>query len=291
MRFAPALLVFGCFAIGGCGGAVSATPANGIACAFDDQCEAGRCSASGDGCGVCLTPRKLGEACGGPLDACARSATCTDGVCVSTKKVVGQTCALGPGGLLPEDQKECDDELYCEASEVTDTSGICRAARGKGEACSSLFAQCGSGLRCVDDTCVLGPGALGEPCGPYPGCADDTLECNSLTMRCQTGTLALGEACGIVGGSIIDPRCAPPNVCWTANGMTQTICVTPPGEGEPCRRYQCGSPLFCRMKNDNHDTCERPRNEGEACVQGGYGAIPCATGLECRGSVCRPACR
>jgi Dickkopf N-terminal cysteine-rich region len=293
MRFALFLLFFVCFAVigGGCGGSLSPTPpATGMPCAFDEQCAGARCSASGDGCGVCLTPRKLGEACTGLLDTCARSATCTNGACVSTKKVVGQTCALGPGGLLPVDQKECDDELYCEAPDFTSGSGICRAVHGKGEACS-LFGQCGSGLRCVNDTCVPGPGKLGEPCGPYPGCADDTLECNSLTMTCQTGTLPLGEACGIVGGSIIDPRCAPPNVCWTANGMTQTICVTLPGEGEPCARYQCAAPLFCRMKNDNHDTCERPRNEGEACAHGNYGAIPCATGLECRGSVCRPACR
>jgi len=259
-------------------------------CAFDAQCPGARCSASGAECGVCLTPHELGEACGGPLDTCARSATCANGVCVSTKKVEDQTCALGPGGLLPVDKKECDDELYCETQGVTDMSGICRAPHGEGEACS-LFAQCRSGLSCVADTCVPGPGKLGEPCGPYPGCADDTLECNSLTMTCQTGTLGLGEACGIVDGSIIAPRCAPPSVCWNANGMTQTTCLMPPGEGEPCARYQCAAPFFCRMKNDNHDTCERPRNEGEACVQANYGAIPCATGLECRGSVCRPACR
>lgn len=291
------LLPFGlvCFVLGGCGGSVSsappAPPTDAVACAFDDQCEGQRCSASGDGCGVCLTPRKLGETCVGPLDACARSATCRDGVCVSTKKVVGQTCALGPGGLLPVDQKECDDELYCEASDVTSTSGICREARGIGEACSSLFAECESSLRCVDDTCVRGPGALGEPCGPYPGCADDTLECNARTMTCETGTLTLGEQCGIVDGSFIDRVCAPPNVCWTKDGMTQTVCVTLPSEGEPCARYQCAAPLFCRMKNDNDDRCERPRNEGEACERNNYGPIPCAAGLECRGSVCRPSCR
>jgi len=139
------LLFFVCFAVigGGCGGSLSPPPpANGMPCAFDEQCAGARCSASGDGCGVCLTPRKLGEACIGLLDTCARSATCTNGVCVSTKKVVGQTCALGPGGLLPLDQKECDDELYCEAPDVTGGSGICRAVHGKGEACS-LIAQCG----------------------------------------------------------------------------------------------------------------------------------------------------
>ena len=292
MRFAPFRFVLVCFAMGGCGGSVSSTTsAKGKPCAFDDQCEGGRCSASGDGCGICLTPRKLGEACGGPLDTCARSATCIDDVCVSRKKVVGQTCALGPGGLLPVDKQECDDELYCEASEVTDTSGICRRAGGIGDVCSSLFAQCGSGLGCVDDTCVPGPGALGEPCGPYPGCAADTLECNSRTMTCETGTLALGEPCGIVGGSIIDRACAPPSVCWTADGMTQTVCIAPPNEGEPCARSQCAAPLFCRMKNDDDDRCERPRNEGEACMRNIYGAIPCAAGLECRGSVCLPSCR
>ena len=290
MRLAIFRLVFACFVMGGCGGSVSATPASGIACAFDDQCGAGRCSANGDGCGVCLTPRKLGEVCSGPLDTCARSATCTDAVCVSTKKVVGQTCALGPGGLLPVDLKECDDELYCEASEVTSTSGICRGAREKGEVCP-LFVECGSGLRCVDGTCAPGPGALGEPCGPYPGCANDTLECNSRTMTCQTGTLALGEPCGIVGGHIIDRKCAAPNVCWTADGMTQTVCIAPPNEGEPCADYECAAPLFCRMKNDNNDSCERPRNEGDACMRDIYGAIPCTAGLECRGSVCRQACR
>jgi hypothetical protein len=291
MRFALFASVFAGFVMGGCGGSVSATPTKGMACAFDEQCGGGRCSASGAGCGVCLTPRKLGEVCTGPLDACARSATCTDDVCVSTKKVVGQTCALGPGGLLPVDQKECDDELYCEASEVTSTSGICRAAHGIGDVCSSLFVQCRSDLQCVDDTCVPGPGSLGEPCGPYPRCADDTLECNARTMRCQTGTLALGEPCGIVEGNIIDRKCAPPNVCWTADGMTQTVCVALPNEGEPCAGHECAAPLFCRMKNDNNDRCERPRNEGEACVRSNYGAIPCTAGLECRESVCRRSCR
>jgi hypothetical protein len=292
MRSAFALSFTACFAVvvGGCGGASSHTPpANGIPCAFDEQCAGARCSASGSDCGVCLTPRKLGEACAGSLDTCARSAQCTNGVCVSTKKGVGQTCGLGPGGLLPVDKMECDDELYCEPLDVSSGSGTCRAPVGQGEACS-LFAQCAAGLRCVDETCVPGPGKLGEPCGPYPGCVDDTLECNSLTMTCQTGTLALGDACGIVEGHFIGRECAPPNVCWTASGMAQTVCVTPPDEGEPCATYQCAAPLFCRLKNDGHDTCERPRNEGEACVHGGYGAIPCAASLQCRGSVCRPAC-
>src|SRR5689334_13147180 len=70
----------------------------GSACAFGSQCESLRCSADVEsgGCGVCLDVRKLGERCDGPLQGCSASAVCQDGVCQSTKKLVGESCQIGP---------------------------------------------------------------------------------------------------------------------------------------------------------------------------------------------------
>src|SRR5262245_41867544 len=95
-----ALLVstpFGLFT--GCGGApvddlgANALRATGSACAFWWQCASRSCNAPVvGGCGVCVDIRALGEACGGPLEGCSSSATCTAGICKSSKKVLGEPC-------------------------------------------------------------------------------------------------------------------------------------------------------------------------------------------------------
>lgn len=290
--------IFACVAtlVAACGGRVATGPArgSGTACAFDAQCPSGRCSADAQagGCGVCLDARRLGEGCTGARDVCARSARCEAGVCVSNKKTEGASCALGMGGLLPVDLGECDDELYCAPASTFVRTGTCRRFVAGGAACVPLVERCVAGFDCrsATRTCEsVASRTLGQPCGGAPYC-EDGLECDPVAKRCQIGTLPQGSPCGIVNGQSVDRACAPGLVC----GAHQEGCVVAPTEQQPCATLRCAEGLFCHgfpPERNKPATCERPRGAGEACATNSTYAVPCADGLECRASVCRPACR
>jgi hypothetical protein len=68
-----------------------------------------------------------------------------------------------------------------------------------------------------------------------------------------------------------------------------STCQPAGGEGADCWRSQCTEGLVCVYEGDSGppnytpiQTCRRPGNEGEACLDG-YG---CAAGLFCNGTVC-----
>jgi hypothetical protein len=251
----------------------------GAPCAFDDQCVTGRCSAdpAAGTCGACVTIEALGQDCTGPHQGCSVSAVCKGGVCTSLRKVEGEACALEAKG---GDRGECDVELYCEHGAEQYSEGTCARRIPLGESCGD-GTLCVVGATCEQGVCeVPVPGACwyGYACGHGYRCGDDIL--------CHPGTLALGEACGIVDGSFIDNDCGPGLVC--GNGT----CVPGFGQGETCMYWQCADGLFCHVsvESDALSICEAPRAEGEACSNDNVVPIQCAEGLECRGDVCRAAC-
>lgn len=253
-------------------------------CAFDDQCVTGRCSAdpAAGTCGECVTMEALGQDCTGPHQGCSISAVCKEGVCTSLRKVEGEPCALGAKG---GDLGECDVELYCEHGAEVYSDGKCVRRVPLGESCGQDGRFCVMGATCEEGVCAVptpGDCRYGYACDSGYHCGDDTV--------CHIGTIAEGEACGIVDGSFVDDDCAPGLVCKTVSG--KSTCVAAFGLGETCMYWQCADGLFCHVsvESDSLSKCEAPRAEGEACSNDNVVPIPCAEGLECRGNLCRAAC-
>jgi len=270
----------------------NASRAVGDVCALDAQCASRRCSADADAgsCGVCLDARKLGESCDGPLQVCSASAACGDGVCRSTKKIVGDACELGPKG---GDLGSCDDELYC-AGQPGDQQGTCATYVPVGGACQSFTGYCVEGAVCMDSgVCAILPAGscrYDEDCGAAEFCAG--------TGLCQTATLTEGAACGLVNGTFIDDDCVPGTVCGNLefpNGGggqgTLWTCVALPVEGDPCVTGACAEGLFCASYFDGElPLCQRRGSVGATCGDNAAWIDDCAPGLECRGEVCELAC-
>jgi Dickkopf-like protein len=135
---------------------VSIGRALGVACAFDEQCGSGRCSATGAACGTCVvhTTRGLGP---------------------------GAPCRIQQMGEPP--QPLCDDALFCRGG-LTD-HGTCAARIALSQPCTTAD-TCVGGAACVRGACVVATPAPrpfrieGEACSrdAYLGraCAPD-LEC------------------------------------------------------------------------------------------------------------------
>lgn len=253
----------------------------GSACAFDWQCATRRCNAPVDGCGVCVDIRPLGERCDGPLQGCSLSATCTGGVCISSKKTLGQPCVLGAKG----DLMECDDELYC-ATDGSPSGGACAPRGVLGGACDTIVG-CAHGADCENGVCVVARmGLEGDSCDER-WCADG-LFCGQEI--CRPATLPIGADCG--GDHIGKDSCAPGSACELTggppqNGLYPMACVAWRKEGEPCATSTCREDLFCRAPPGTSDyVCVRRQLAGQTCTY----SNECAEGLECRAGACATAC-
>lgn len=277
--------IFGFFA--GCEDPLAYDPSEelrlaGSVCAFDWQCASRRCTAPVEGCGICVDIQALGESCAGPLLGCSRSATCTDGVCKSSKKLLGETCALEVKG----DPMECDDELYC-ARGVSDAEGICTPRGVLGGACDTIVG-CAHGADCEHGVCVVA--RLGHE--------DDSCD----ERRCATGlfcsyegcrreTLPVGADCG--GDLIGNESCAAGGACRLSgepavNGKYPLVCEAWRHEGDECATSQCDNGLYCGQLGGTGDfVCIRQGVVGQTCTWQNN----CAKGLECRGDTCAEACR
>lgn len=260
----------------------------GSSCAFDSQCESNRCNADPDAgtCGECVAIQALGQDCTGPHQGCSSSAVCKNGVCQSLRKIEGQECALGAKG---DDQGECDVELFCAQLGDISEPGRCIPVTPVGGSCADEPSRCPGGAYCnPEKRCVVPlPGACvdGYYCEGELHCGEDGL--------CHEGTLAEGDACGIIDGELIDEACSPGLVCHHADGAPPgTTCIQPPGLGEPCAVDDCAEGLFCftPMQDSTKRYCDLPRTEGEPCRNEGYYRIECAEGLECRAGLCQTAC-
>jgi hypothetical protein len=253
----------------------------GLACAFDDQCASQRCSADMDSgsCGSCVDPRKLGERCDGPQQGCSVTASCVGGVCKSTRKNLGEACAVGVVG-------ECDPiELYC-AEHAGFAQGACVARIPVGGSCAGIEDSCVVQAICGENKVCTIPAA--NSC--QGGCAVDTFCGEDRT--CKPSTLAPGARCGLVNGAFVG-GCAPGTVCGNLEfpdghyGSIDT-CLALPVEGDPCIMDRCAEGLYCKGAKSRR--CERLLSEGEACRLEQSRLSDCAAGLECRGRVCKIAC-
>ena len=301
----------------GCGKAVTEPPVTplrdvGAACAFDEQCATQVCSGDRQAgtCGVCIVPKKLGEACDGANEGCAPSATCDGGVCKTTEIEPGQPCELGP---LGEDTGNCDDESWCrDTGGGNDGSlGICTERVGAGEACGEASpTSCALGTVCdtaptgqqaESGTCVpVGPRADGDRC--LLGACADGFFCGA-NGTCEVSTLGEGEACGFTGVDFVDNDCAVGLTCGNldfpngGSGGAPTTCLSLPLEGSPCLTGTCDAASFCEHAtlpdgSAATPTCALRHTEGDACEI--FSISPsdssCAQGLECRAGTCQPAC-
>lgn len=302
LRLASALLILSSSLVA-CGGSVSSAPtpsktthalgdsfrASGDACAHDDQCSSGACSADPQhgSCGVCLDVRALGESCSGALDACRKSASCQSGVCKSLKKTAGAACSVGPKG----ESSDCDDELYCAVTGQVGpdmTPGVCKARGVLGGACESYPSGCVGTARCEDHTCVPpGIAQLGESCDERQ-CAEG-LFCHDGNT-CQPATIAIGGDCS---SNIGLADCVPGTQCelapnQPADGPFTMVCTVGQNEGELCASSFCKEGLFCR---EPHGTpgdfqCFALGREGDVCEQ----EQECGATLDCRAGHCESAC-
>lgn len=264
----------------------------GAACAINEQCATGRCSAdvSSGGCGVCLDVRKLGETCGGPDQSCNDSAVCVKGACQSNRKVLGDSCSVGGKSGDP-----CDDELYCDRP--LGNQGKCVAPVAVGGSCDPSSSICVKGAYCDESgVCAIPPAgscAL-HPCGAGLFCDDHKM--------CRWATSRRGESCGSVDGKLVDNGCALGTACGnaassgTGGGPPKNVdtCLPLPGEGEICVRNQCAAGLFCTHPMSNTigtpPHCEVLREHGDDCNTNGSFHIDCGPGLECRHGACEHAC-
>lgn len=258
----------------------------GAACAFGIQCASGLCSANPEAgtCGVCLERRFLGESCGEPLVGCALSATCSRGVCRSTKKAAGQACGVYPKG---GDRFECDDELFCDPGPPPWSSdqGVCTPLLTAGSTCD-FFQACARGLRC----------STGGVCAP------------AAESERSVPSLPVGAPCGISDGALVEGECAAGTACKYAplepgQFDASAACAPLPRAGEPCLADRCAEGLTCAKHyltcgDEFENRCEPLRAEGEPCRSEGnalrdreWQTTTCAAGLECRKGRCERPCR
>lgn len=184
---------------------IAGTRADGGACGGPGQCESGYCyNPYAGGCGVCETPKAIGEACTGDFQFgdCAPGAFCGSAhKCVPTPLNVGDPC--------PE--YYCGELLRCD-------SGVCAALQGVGAECH-LDSDCDwpNGLSCdfTTSTCVQGHlAAPGESCAAeHTRCIASGI-CDATSKKCVARSKT-GEACPGENTCQVDNDCV--------NGTCQAI--------------------------------------------------------------------
>lgn len=149
--------------------------ANGVMCAFDEQCAGGACRPSGESaCGTCADAARvaaLGEPCG-PSRACQRLLYCDVDRCAVRKKA-GEACG-GIGQCDPFDALVCNETFKCEAAKTAK----------RGEACTltaNALVLCEAPLRCIDGRCGTAK-PEGAPCGE-----NGAHECEGFDAQCIRG--------------------------------------------------------------------------------------------------------
>ncbi len=263
---------------------------DGSACSSDSQCSSRRCSVDGyseEACGTCLVALHVGEPCGAAGTTCSRTATCTGGVCTTTRGWIGAACTrMAKGG-----SDDCDEELYCDSTGRDpggEDAGTCKRLARAGERCPT-YEACAYGTSCHEDVCVPDTrGGLGEPCGTW-GCREG-LFCRRSDTTCQRGNVPEGAHCEDMIG--IDD-CVPGTHCERLGEGTSVpypqTCQRPVGLGGECTQHACTTDTYCKLVPGTltyQRTCQARHALLEACES----TTECSSGLECRDKRCRPAC-
>ncbi|GAB0495738.1 hypothetical protein MMPV_007043 [Pyropia vietnamensis] len=195
----------------------------------------------------CLVQRNIGERCDAPNDNCdAFAARCTDGVCVLTQdRGPGDPCGPADGG--------CAKGFACSAE---GGGGVCQAAVGLGEPCTSEI-QC-IGSEAGPWACMAGPGAEGPTCRASARLGEP---CVSAEVVC--GELVLGGSGGLVcavdGSGVCEVA---PGTALAFRPCNDDAQCADGGEGWACLVEQLGDPSA-------PPTCRRRRREGETCSADG----------------------
>jgi hypothetical protein len=147
--------------------------ANGVMCAFDEQCASDHCARPPDtACGQCapaLVLAGLGQPCG-PATPCGRRLFCDVDRCMPRRKI-GESCG-GVGQCDPFEAATCNETFVCQAAKVV----------GVGEACTftaNALTLCEAPARCINDRCAAAK-PEGAPCA-------DSHECDGFYGECIRG--------------------------------------------------------------------------------------------------------
>ncbi len=188
------------------------TNADGVACAFDEQCSSGYCFApEGAACGTCDDYTTVGEACGPTLPDCAPELDCgSSDVCV----------ARHPIGGVCDGASDCLEGLVC-------INDVCANPLQEGDTCSGSQCDFSKGLYCdnASSTCEPYPvNGLGEDCGlisttpvAFAFCSGDlycTAEMPNKGVCAERGDV--GESCNASDPTSPDPSdhtCKQPMYC------------------------------------------------------------------------------
>lgn len=237
--------------------------AAGQACDLAIQCQSGACSTTfsydfDHTCGICVTSKRIGEACDATT-FCEYRSGCIDGVCKDAGDPLGSACQSAKG------DSNCTRDLYCPG-------GTCVPRLQVGNDCTGSYEQtqgCARGLVCNESICKqVVEGHVGDAC-------------DEVVVKCGAGTFCADGHCRApvanvgLGGACVGDACAPGLRC---NG---TVCAAPAQAGEHCYEdRQCGPGLTCPAMLQQDPRCAPPSQEGEACIA----SDACDNGLFCDGA-------
>ena len=237
----------------------------GSACMYGPQCDTGLCSEhTGQGCGVCISPGALGEACdqGTP---CAEGLKCsyTDHVCVQPA-ALGEPCS----SAIP-----CLQELYCSS-----TDNVCLQRLALGEPCD-VGTPCAEGLDCsfTQQVCVedSAPGdhKVGDSCSDaYPNSCGTNLRCHNGVCALR---VALGGTCSVTSDCVQNT--------WCDHDKEVCSAIKRVGEGEACdvEGVACADGLWCK----NNAVCVAFLEDGAVCEY--TSSAGCLLPAQCQDGVCQ----
>lgn len=244
------------------------TRGQGEACAWNNQCASGRCSATNGACGSCLGIAQPGEACGDAIGVvCAPGSGCQLGIDVCRKNGQGDPCASGP---------DCAPGLQCVATDDGGATGACQPLPKPGEPCAMLV------------------GGIISEC-PQPFFCDWENDSGIRTGGHCRAPATTGGDCGHTGeyGYTTNFLCDPFNHCNFGDGGSEYVaglksCVPSPKVGEPCGRNEsanydvdCVPGAYCKLPTADATigTCAAKLATGEPCdVQAMANTSPCQSG-------------
>lgn len=266
---------------------VTGSRAKGSQCAFDVQCQSGRCNGG-------IVPA-FETTCGTCVDAAPSHGACSaQQVCPSTQECNAGTCT---DRTIPP-LNRCAG-VQC-AADRTCSMGACVALPGVGEACTPAT-QCAAGLACQTaivqgdanqptvGTCQMVP-AIGQPCLPTFGqiglCVDGGT-CNGRPTGTCVPLVEVGKACGFT-------FCVKGAYCqiWGYDNLPADICYLRGQVGAECDfsssdhgAASCADGLDCICAQPPCDlgTCQLTRAAGESCNDT---TEVCGANLECDAGVC-----
>jgi len=259
----------------------------GAQCAFDVQCQSGRCNGG-------VVPA-FGATCGTCVDVAPSHGACTaQQVCPSTQECAGGTCTDRPlSGLDPCRNLQCPAERTC-------SMGACVPLPGIGTACTR-DTKCAAGLACqtaiaqddahqpMDGTCQVVP-AIGQPCLPTFGqiglCVDGGT-CNGRPTGTCVPLVEVGQTCGFtfcVKGAycqIFGYDNLPADICYLRGQVGAECDFSSSDHGAA----SCADGLDCICAAPPCDlgTCQLTRAAGQSCNDR---SEVCGKNLECDAGVC-----